>query len=151
MLDQNKNEKIENFINNQLRFYPNADKIVLQFIADFLYHGVPDIPLEESSESVRSTFRAGYCYYFAIMLQAAFKRGTVCWAAPFGHIVWMDENNIPYDIEGVNSSDCDYYIPVSFLGDAIFDFMRVSNKEFNATKDDIDLIIETYVKSIKSE
>lgn len=146
---QQRTEWTKSFIDNNLRFHPNADKTVLQFIADFLYHGVPDVTLENSAESVRSTFRAGYCYYFAVMLQAAFQRGTICWAAPFGHIVWVDENDVPYDIEGVNDSECDYYIPISFMGNAINDFMHVEGRDFNVSDEDIQNIIDTYKVSLE--
>lgn len=134
------------FIDNNLRFYPEANPAVLEFIANFLYHGVPEVDLETSAESVRSTFRAGYCYYFAVMLQAAFGRGEICWAAPFGHMVWMDENKVPYDIEGVNESDCDYYIPISHIGDGINDFKHVPGMEFNATDEFIYEAIQKYLE-----
>ena len=80
------------------------------------------------------------------MLKTAFNRGEICWAAPFGHIVWVDDDGIPYDVEGVNDSECDYYIPISFLGDAIFDFMHVEGKEYSATDDDLDRIIKEYLE-----
>ncbi len=146
---QQRRQFSSNFINIQLQFHPDADKIVLEFIADFLYHGAPHILLEQSSESIRSTFRDGYCFYFANMLQTAFQRGTICWAAPFGHIVWLDDNNIPYDIEGVNESECEAYIPISFLGESIKDFKHIPNETFNASDEYIQNIIKQYKQSTK--
>lgn len=125
LIIKQKSELTKIFIDENMKFFPNANKNVLQFIADFLYHGVPDLSLEDSAESIRSTFRAGYCYYFAIILKEAFGRGHICWAAPFSHIVWVDINGVPYDIEGVNCSECDYYIPIEYLGDSISSFKHI--------------------------
>lgn len=135
---------IDKFINANLKYCPTANKQVLQFIADFLYHGVPDVDLEVSAESIRSTFRAGYCYYFAHMLAEAFGRGTVCWAAPYGHMVWVDTDGNPYDIEGVNSSDCKYYIPCSYLDGHVDDFKHVPGVVFNASEEFLDSVIKKY-------
>lgn len=93
---------------------------VIQFIADILYHQGP-----ENAECIRRLFRAGYCYYFANILYDAFKRGTVCLAYPFGHIVWVDTNAIAYDIEGVNQ-EYQALIPIEKLGNGINDFRHVS-------------------------
>ena len=146
---ENKEYRKKNFIQNHLSFCPNADESVLTFIADFLNHGVPGISLADSNESIRRTFRAGYCYYFAVMLKTAFERGEVCWAAPFGHIVWVDDNNIPYDIEGVYESEYEYLIPVSYLGESLNDFKHIANLSFNASKEFLDSIVERYLKDTK--
>lgn len=120
-------------------YYPTADEQVLGFIYDFLMHSG-----EENSEAIRNQFRNGYCYYYAHMLQRAFNRGTVCIAAPLGHFVWMDENQVPYDVEGVNESDCDEYIPESFLGDMIRDFLHVPGVTHNTTAAEIQELIRRY-------
>lgn len=146
---QKRSEYTHKFIETNIEGCPDADVVVLQFIANFLYHGVPDVSLDDSSESVRSTFRAGYCYYFAVMLQNAFNRGEICWAAPLGHIVWVDTNGVPYDVEGVNNSECDYYIPISYLRAAINDFKHVPGVEFRASKEFEDVVIERYLKDTK--
>lgn len=75
-----------------------ADKQVLSFIDDF----------REDDKSIRQKFCAGYCYYFAVMLKDAFHRGEICWCAPLGHICWVDDNGVPYDIDGVCDSDCNF-------------------------------------------
>lgn len=56
-------------------------------------------------EIIWQTFTAGYCYYFAVMLKDAFQRGEICWCAPYGHICWVDDNGVPYDISGVCDSN----------------------------------------------
>lgn len=125
-------------------YYPTADAQVLGFIYDFLMHSG-----ETNSEAIRNQFRNGYCYYYAHMLQRAFNRGTVCIAAPIGHFVWMDDNHIPYDVEGVNESDCDEYIPENFLGDMVQDFLHVSGVVHNTTAEEIQNIIKRYRDSQK--
>lgn len=139
-------EWAEAFVNDNLKFFPDADKNVLSFIADFMYWGVPEVSLKDSAESIRSTFRVGFCYYFALMLRVAFCRGTVCWAAPFSHIVWVDDNNIPYDIEGVNCSECDYYIPIEYLGESISSFKHVPG--VNVVVEDADVVIARYKEDL---
>lgn len=81
----------------------------------------------ESEDVLYKQFSSGYCYYFAHMLQAAFGRGEVCWAAPYGHIVWVDEGGTPYDISGVNDSDTKDYIPEYMMGKTINDFKLSSS------------------------
>ena len=96
-----KQKRVTEMIEEQKRYYSDANETVLEFIAEFSNRGSPDVRVEDSYEAIRSTFRAGYCYYFAHMLKLAFGRGCVCWAAPFSHIVWVDTDGMPYDIEGV--------------------------------------------------
>lgn len=129
----------QNFVDAWQVYYPTADTQVLQFIYNFLMHSG-----EENSEAIRNQFRNGYCYYYAHMLQRAFNRGTVCIAAPLGHFVWMDENQVPYDVGGVNESDCDEYIPESFLGDMIRDFLHVPGVTHNTTAAEIQELIRRY-------
>ena len=147
MIKQRK-EYIEKFVEDNLKFYPDASKEVLRFIADFLYHGVLKIELKDSAESIRSTFRAGYCYYFALMLNKAFGRGCLCWTAPFSHIVWMDTDGTPYDIEGVHSGENEYYIPIEYLGESIQSFMHVPGAKVYVR--DTDEIINEYKEDLYS-
>ena len=81
--------------------HPKSDEQVLQFIYDFR-----TMQKSEAAEAaIYTQFESGYCYYFAHMLKLAFKRGEVCWAAPYGHMVWVDDDGVPYDISGVDYSD----------------------------------------------
>ena len=111
---------------------------VLDFINNFKNHS--NVPYY-----IERLFRSGYCYYFAEILKSAFNRGELCWCAPLGHIIWMDIDGIPYDIEGINQSDCLAYIPIKYMGDAINDFKR-TDKCFNASKNDIIEIMQKYYK-----
>lgn len=111
---------------------PDADMDVLAFITDMSCHSAVN---EQEYEALRSTFRAGYCYYFAHMLKLAFNRGEVCWAAPFGHFVWVDDNGVPYDIEGVNFGEQIYNIPEHYQTEEMLkDFKHVPGNPGKGTK-----------------
>lgn len=130
------------FVNRCIKMYPKAKEQILWFIANFVYHqGYHD----DSSGFISKQFRAGYCLHFAVILKSLFKTGEVCWCAPFGHIVYL-QDGVPYDIEGVNDSECDYYIPISYIKDGIKDFVRVPGIEFNASQEYINNAIEKYKK-----
>ena len=115
---------------------------IIEFISKIRCHSYIDN--SDSEETIRRLFRAGYCYYFAIILKEAFNRGEICWCAPFGHICWVDVDGTPYDIEGVCDSDCDYYIPVSYIEEGLDDFKHVPGKTFNASEEYINNAIERY-------
>lgn len=115
-----------------------ADKHVLSFIDGF----------REDDKSIRQKFCAGYCYYFAVMLKDAFHRGEICWCAPFGHISWVDDNGVPYDIGGVCNSDCDFFIPVRYIREGIEDFRHVPGRGFNASREYIQNAIQTFCKDV---
>lgn len=128
------------FVQDNLRFNNKANKQILYFIANFIYHnGI------EAESIIMDQFRAGYCLHFAMILSEMFKSGEVCWCAPFGHMVYV-HNGIPYDIEGVNDSDCDYYIPISYIKKGIKDFMHVPGVSFNASEEYIQNAIKKYKK-----
>lgn len=118
-----------------------SDPEVLKFIEDFMCHSAQNA---REQEVLRHTFRAGYCYYFAKMLEVAFERGKVCWAAPYSHIVWLDDNGCPYDIEGVCACEAVYYIPVEYLGVHLQDFMHIKQDGEFANKNDLERIIREY-------
>lgn len=122
--------------------HEQKDNEVLRFI-DRFYRNVGDNP--DSQEILRHQFRSGYCYYFAHILKIAFGRGEVCWCAPFGHFCWVDDDGCPYDCEGYYYGEVDYLIPEYFLGEALNDFLH-TDKVFNASKEDIDSIVEKYLK-----
>lgn len=129
--------------------YKIGNKEVLEFIDNFMTHQIPvnriitHEEIESLLESTRSLFRAGYCYYFAHMLKVAFNRGEVCWAAPFGHIVWVDTDGIPYDIEGIYEGEAFYLIPERFLGNHIEDFKHIGT-EVNSSKEELIKIMKSY-------
>ena len=125
--------------------HDNLDDAVLGFIFDAMQHCG-----RENEEVVYNFFRRGYCYYFAHMLKLAFRRGTVCVAAPLGHFVWMDDNGVPYDADGVNESCCQAYIPEEFMGDMVKDFLHVKGEGYNASQEAIQELIRRYRASKES-
>lgn len=116
----NKKEFIETWMK-----YKCCDEEVIKFIADILYYE------DDKNNSIYNLFENGYCYYFAVMLKTAFNRGTVCWHRGYGHIVWVDDNDVAYDIGGVfYDYNKDDLLPVeSSLGNMIVDFMH-NGKEY---------------------
>ena len=128
------------FVQRSLSISPIADKKILYFIANFLYHNGT-----ANSELIHNQFRAGYCLHFAMILKDMFKDGEICWCAPYGHMVYM-HNNVPYDIEGVNYSDCYYYIPISYIKNGIKDFMHIPGVGFCTSEKYIQNAIKRYEK-----
>lgn len=113
------------------------DNKILTFIENFKNSNkYPDI--------IEYYFRRGYCYYFAIILQTAFNRGKVCWCCPLSHIVWVDDDGTPYDIEGINYSECEAYIPIEYIGNVINDFKHVEEVHYNISKKEIYDIYKKY-------
>ena len=85
------------FLSNNKKFAKrNRVKLradVMNFIADMLYTTLAD-PVY-----VYILFTQGYCYHFACILEHEFG-GSIWWVPTTSHIVWKDENGVPYDIEG---------------------------------------------------
>ncbi|MCM1215101.1 MAG: hypothetical protein NC548_11340 [Lachnospiraceae bacterium] len=81
-----------------------------------------------SDESTIRLFSAGYCWYFAHMLDLAFPaKGQVCLVYPYGHFVFIDRMGVPYDIRGVYTGDCEYFVPDHYIGDAVDSFKHVKD------------------------
>lgn len=118
-----------------------GNKEVLNFIENFLGHQKSF----EADEILKNQFNAGYCYYFAVMLKAAFNRGEVCCCVPYGHMCWVDDDNTPYDIYGICTSEADYFIPVSYLGNCLNDFLHIDQPHYTTQKE-IDEIIQRYLE-----
>ena len=131
------------FVKNALKINKEGNIRILWFIANFIY-------LYDNPEVIIKQFRAGYCLHFAMMLKTTFNCGEVCWAAPLGHMVFIYKD-IPYDIEGINTSECDYYIPISYLGLGIRDFARIPGEGFNASEEFINEVIEKYERDKYNE
>lgn len=52
-------------------------------------------------KSLEKQFYNGYCFYFAHILKAAFNRGCVCCIVDGSHVIWLDDDNVGYDCQGV--------------------------------------------------
>lgn len=134
--------KLYRYVKDMLEICPDADPKVLQFISNLVSHVADD---DSTYEVIRSTFRAGYCWHFAHILETAFGRGEVCWAAPYGHFVWVDDNGIAYDVEGLNQGEQYYNIPEEYLGGYTTDFKHVPGDLISEiTNDEIIRIIRKY-------
>lgn len=129
------------FIEQAKLAYPNANNMVLKFIADFVFHDNPS--------STINLFSNGYCYHFAQILKATFGNGEICWVAPYSHIIWL-QNDIPYDINGVYNGESTKFIPIEFLGHAIEDFKHNPEIHHITSKDDINAIIYKYDSFMKN-
>lgn len=130
------NEEKEKFISQNCTL--GADKAVITFISNILFHGVYGVSVTDSVESIRNLFEAGYCYYFAKILEEAFPNGMVCLCYPYGHIIYAYKG-YAYDITGVSDAEYDMYIPVAEIGQSIEDFMR-RGVSFNCTEAQLDEI-----------
>ena len=101
-----------------------GDKAIIKFIANFRFFAVRDVEYVQSSETIRSLFENGYCYYFAKILEDAFPGGTICLCYPYGHIVYVYKE-VAYDIGGVSDAENEYYVPINVLGRGIHIFKHV--------------------------
>lgn len=124
---------------------------VLEFIKQFLggqYASLHDRNL------LRHKFIEGYCYYFAKMLENAFGRGIVCWAAPAYHFVWQDlKDGQCYDIDGIfdiKAHNIYYLIPEDFVGSMLPEYKHVKS-EPGITKEQMVQIIKEYCAKTNQE
>lgn len=111
-----------------------------------LFHGVPRVTTNDSVETIRSLFEAGYCYYFAKMLEDAFPGGTVCLCYPFGHIVYVYEG-VAYDISGVTDAEYESFIPLTWMRDGVNDFRHVPGIKCSLTPDKLEDLVQKYKRS----
>lgn len=120
-----------------------------RFIDQFMRRAVAsDNYSDHSCELFRMHFRAGYCWHFAHILKAVFNRGEVCWTAPFGHMVWRDEDGTPYDIEGVYDGEAMYLIPEKYVSEYLHEFKHIHGMDNTtnkpSTKQDLMHIVKKY-------
>lgn len=118
-------ESRETWIEQRVKM--GGDRKVIVFIADILFHGGNGVSAKDSVETIRSLFEAGYCYYFAKILEQAFPGGQVCMCCFFGHVVYVFEG-VAYDVHGVSDAEHEAYVPMSEFGDGVLDFMHVPGK-----------------------
>lgn len=135
------------FIQKNLKTNKNANTNVLQFIADFIYRGRNVEDAINRENIITDLFRSGYCYYFAHILKTAFKKGEVCWAAPFGHLIWRYDN-IEYDIEGVYTDEATMFIPEWFMEQTINDFKHIPGIVNDTTEQEITQMITRWEETV---
>lgn len=113
----------------------------MEFIADIRFHGTYGVLAEYSVETMRSLFEAGYCYYFAKMLETTFPCGEACICYQFSHVVYvLDE--VAYDISGV--TDAEYEKLVRFNDLPIKHtngFLHVPCLNEMASKEDLEIAV----------
>ena len=131
-------EETQRFIRSQQIINHKARYDVLAFIGRFRATAAPD-----PDNAIVRVFTCGYCLYFAHMLQFAMSRGHVVLAAPFNHIVWIDDDGIAYDINGIQT-DFLFPIPIGALSDGIHDFMHVHAKIGALCKEDYIRLYQEY-------
>ncbi len=116
-----------------------GDSNILSFIKEF-----------KTSEEIRNHFAAGYCWHFAHILKATFGRGEVCIKFPYGHFVWVDTNEVAYDIDGVAElEDAKAFIPESFLGNCLEDFKHIPGQIHNTSMSELEDIWQRYLANCK--
>ena len=136
------------WIKTELKIVPEADTVVLDFIYRFrtYLNGVNNL-----AESILiSQFKKGYCYHFAAILQSTFQRGEVCWMAPYGHMVWVDDNHIAYDISGIVKIKNEELIPDYMMGNVLRDFVHIPGDLSEITDTDEKNIIQEW-KIVKDD
>jgi len=128
----------------EFKWIPNPETDIEEWINDFFSSFVQNEG-ENEAERLRHLYRAGYCWHFAHTLKTTFGREEVCWAAPFGHVCFVDEDGTPYDIEGKYTGEAYYMIPEKYLGDAhLDDFRHIKGKSYGAGKQELISIIKRY-------
>lgn len=128
------------------RIKSGGNKKVIHFIADILFHGTGGVSTEDSIETIRCLFEAGYCYHFAKLLEDAFPNGQICLCYPFGHIVYVYEG-VAYDINGVSDAEYEMYIPIEKMEDAVLDFKHIPGIQSTLTENKINIIGEQHKKN----
>lgn len=122
-----------------------VEKFILKFRGD-TGDRISDDKRDEVVNLTVNKYTNGYCYYFAKILQAAFRRGDVVILAPYSHLVWRDVDGKLYDINGeVNERDYEEFecqIEEEYLGDHLRNFLHRDGYTCNTTKEDIKQLIK---------
>lgn len=77
----------------------NGRSDVMSFINEF--YNRDGVNSDCDKKSLENQFSNGYCFYFAHILKAAFNRGCVCCIVCGSHVIWLDDDNVGYDCQGV--------------------------------------------------
>ena len=137
--------EVEVWINNFYKtFRENAIAESRLAYYDFNNMNISDLSIY-LNEIFRKIYHAGYCWHFAHTLKSVFERGTVCWAAPFSHFVWQDEDGKIYDCEGIYNGEAYYFIPEDKLDkDKFIGFRHIEGKSCDASYEYLIEIMKTY-------
>lgn len=112
-----------------------VDPYISKFIDDIASRGA----------YVVSFFEDEYSYYFANMLQDAFKSGTVCLVVGTRHVVWVSADYTAWDINGVyKDGHLGNLIPVSDLWGTDIEVLKkpsVKNKSIEAIDKTIEEVL----------
>jgi hypothetical protein len=105
------------------------------------------------SEPLRMLYRTEYCWHFAHMLKTAFDRGTVCWTAPYSHVIWMDADGTAYDCEGICKNDSFYLIPEEYIPANMLQYFKHMPDRYvkEATREQLIKIVKTYCEETGCE
>ena len=132
------------FVNRDVAI--GGNKQILEFIAGVRFQCSPACSTDTSVETIRYLFEAGYCYYFARMLEDAFPGGDVCLMYPFGHITYVYDGII-YDIGGVSDAEYESLIPIKYLDNTISVFKH--NGSSDVSREDGRRIADECIKQGK--
>ena len=100
--------------------------------------------VEDGDECVRHLFRAGYCYYFAKILQTAYPGGQVCLAFPKKHFVYKYAGQA-WDIEGQYADEAWWIDEAEIPNNVLRPFKHLSGNP-NAYKD-----VDAWMEQMKTE
>ena len=119
---------------------PEADAEVIRFIGKFIfYKGI------KNRHIIQELFRNGYCLYFAHMLKEAFGRGEVLYVYDDGHFIWKDDNNVKYDVLGVNHTH-KMLIPEAQIGDGLMEYKHIPGRNPVLSESEIVKRMEDYIE-----
>ena len=133
------------WISSIQRKYPGSRHDVLQFIYNIAYHS-------PETAAISNLFSCGYCYYFALMLHAAFG-GQVVWYKYHSHIMWLDFiSGLCYDINGVYEDiGREDVIPVEVLGDIGLEGFLHRGLDTRHSTDEVQSYVQSRVNEYESK
>ena len=124
-------------------FFETGRDALLFMIKDDL--SLATIEQQDIVYGLEAHFEAGYCWHFAHMLKTVFERGEVCWAAPFSHFCFVDNDGQAYDGGGRYMGEALYMIPERYCGKFIDAFKHIKGMSIvEATKKELISIIQRY-------
>ena len=130
-------------------FFESATKVFLLTTENYKEARSNDCVQYVINRGLRQHYEAGYCWHFAHMLLSVFERGKVCWAAPFSHYCFVDEDGIAYDGGGRYCGEAVYLIPEEDCPGCVDGFRHIKGEGGIDSKTELLLIIKRYCKKAK--